>query len=765
MSEKDQTILKQSKENSQPEKADTTANTAGQKPAAAPGLKAAGKKAGPRPATGAKKSTRRRRKKTAAGTTAASLQKNNVKTLVPQRPAESGIRVQDLNSGDAGPKKEKTRKEEQSRTEKAEPEAGLTVKGGKAEDKPQLQETAREAEAPVDTEKRNVEAPEIAEIQHSEPEAAQPAERTEEAEMPSATEEADTAETEKATTGAVEKTGATDEKQAEPVEREASEATLGKCAAEQEREAEEALADDDGPEELTPEERERIARVTKTVQVSLEAILKGVDEKTAAAEKGGTEAAEAGGEAAPVQPGGTQPDNTFEPNGTTTAQTLSTDVAEMKKFGKKIGHSLLGVAKWFALVLILVLVIAGVEIGWLYRNATPDMMPNIAVSFDGTALEQTAYAWHVPVVSNLIKRTYRQASKDAVTLAATVESAQPKLSVSPDDYDSKFVVKDSQNQEIFSGKLQDYTGFRFDKNGDYSAILTLTSQKTSFGNAVVTGSATYAFAFTVDVKPTVRLNTQAVTQGGLVSIRVTGELDDTEIPKLSSTLAKAAFVPASTGWVAYLPVDRTQEPGDYEITVSAGDYQNKLTLTVNAASWPYVDYRSDSQLVTPYIGVEDTPAEVQAALEGGDTEIYWKDSGFVQPFLSSVTIQMAYGTTEYVGRSREERAADAGTGRTCTNVVASCDSSDLISPASGRVLVAADLGGDAGNTLVIDHGAGLKSIFYGLKSLSVKKGDAVVKGQAVGKTGKTVIGEIRVGTVPVEPLSIWRGECDATKNY
>ena len=63
----------------------------------------------------------------------------------------------------------------------------------------------------------------------------------------------------------------------------------------------------------------------------------------------------------------------------------------------------------------------------------------------------------------------------------------------------------------------------------------------------------------------------------------------------------------------------------------------------------------------------------------------------------------------------------------------------MIAPASGRVLLAKDLGGLYGNTLVIEHGAGLKSIFYGLASLDVKTGDTVVitAGVPIGQSGAT----------------------------
>ena len=56
----------------------------------------------------------------------------------------------------------------------------------------------------------------------------------------------------------------------------------------------------------------------------------------------------------------------------------------------------------------------------------------------------------------------------------------------------------------------------------------------------------------------------------------------------------------------------------------------------------------------------------------------------------------------------------------------------MIVPASGHVLLAEDLGGSYGYTVVIDHGAGLRSIFYGLTALDVEAGDDVKQGQLLG---------------------------------
>ena len=189
---------------------------------------------------------------------------------------------------------------------------------------------------------------------------------------------------------------------------------------------------------------------------------------------------------------------------------------------------------------------------------------------------------------------------------------------------------------------------------------------------------------------------------------------------------------------------------------------------MRAGSFSYKDYSKTSQMAAPYIGEDDAPAAVSKLFATVDDKIQWSVGGFVQPFLDSFDTPLTYGMTEYAGRSYSERGTNYGYGgRTSTNVIIRPKNAkgSMIAPASGRVLLAKDLGGLYGNTLVIEHGAGLKSIFYGLASLEVKTGDTVKQGQLLGGCSKAVVAEMRIGTVPIDPLAVWRSRCDGLKLY
>ena len=475
----------------------------------------------------------------------------------------------------------------------------------------------------------------------------------------------------------------------------------------------------------TEEQRRRTAEMTRTVQLSIEKLMA----------------------ALPAEPA---PETDEE--------------AAAPTMGQRVLSGMWGLCKWLLLVLAFVAVVAGVGIGWLYSGATEDMLPEVTASFAGQTLETAAYDWRVPVVGDWFKRSYaKQLTREPQQLDE-VQTASVSLSIQADQCESRLVVEDAEGETVFDGAGEEFVTFGFTENGDYTAELTVYRTETGLSHeAGVSGSQTYRFAFTVNLRPSFRLNTTAVQQGGVAVVRVSGV---SETPVLTTELTATPFYEGQSGWIAYLPIEVDRPTGKYTIQLQAGAFTQEYTLTVRQTSASARDYSWRSELTTPYLSAEETPAEVQALLTVADPEMAWAEGGFVQPFPSTIEVTLPFGTTEYVGRTVSQRQAGTGTGRTATNAVISSERGGaLIAPANGRVLLAEDLGGTAGNTLVIEHGGGVKSIFYNLRTLQVDAGDTVGIGEQIATTNAVTIGEVRIGEVPVDPLPIWRGLCDAMRYY
>ena len=506
-----------------------------------------------------------------------------------------------------------------------------------------------------------------------------------------------------------------------------------------------SFTDDDDDVALPPIDEKRLLDMTRTVQLSVEQIMANMDDEPAHA---------------------TPDDHTDAPAHTDDTENEDDDTPAT--VGDVVRSGVTGMAKWLLLVVFFVLVVAGFGVAYLYRSATPDMLPNIRVTFAGQTLEPSAYKWHVPVVGNWFKRTYAETYSSVPTvLEAPVSSLSPDFTISSTDYATKLTVTDLDKETVFEGTLSEFSSYCFTETGTYTAKLVASATASrAAGAADITGSETWLFTFDISIEPSVHLSENTVQQGRVATIRVTGSYEDAA-PTLTTTLDNQGFIQSSNGWVCYLPIPWNAPLGTETIDVQVGRYSTTLYLKVTDGDFAYKDYSSQSQRAVPYIGQNDAPAKVSKLFTAAPNAISWADAGFVQPFLNRITTKLTFGATEYVGRTYSERSSNTGAGgRTSTNVILTTTRGELvIAPASGKVDLAEDLGGDYGYTLVLDHGAGVRTIFYNLDDIDVKAGQQIKQGQTLATCGKTTVVEMRVGTTPIDPIAVWRGQCNGLKYY
>ena len=499
-----------------------------------------------------------------------------------------------------------------------------------------------------------------------------------------------------------------------------------------------AVADDEEVE-LPPIDEKRLLDMTRTVQLSVEQIMSNMDDAPTA--------------------------ESTDDHHDTPAEESDDAPATV---GDVVRAGVTGMAKWLLLVVFFVLVVAGFGVAYLYRNATPDMLPNIRVTFDGQVLEPSAYKWHVPVIGNWFKRTYAETYSSAPTaLEDPVASLSPDFTISSVDYATELTVTDMDKETVFEGTLSEFSSYCFAKTGTYTAklVASVTGSRAA-GAADITGSETWLFTFDIAIEPSIYLSEQTIKQGSVATLRMTGSYEDTA-PTLTTTLENQGFIQSSNGWVCYLPIPWTAPLGTETIEVQVGSYSYTMYLKITDGGFAHKDYSSQSQRAVPYIGQDDAPSKVRKLFTAAPNAIGWADAGFVQPFLNRINTKLTFGATEYVGRSYSQRSSNTGAGgRTSTNVILSTTRGELvIAPASGKVELAEDLGGDYGYTLVLDHGAGVRTIFYNLDDIEVKAGQQIKQGQTLATCGKITVAEMRIGTVPIDPIAVWRGQCNGLKYY
>jgi murein DD-endopeptidase MepM/ murein hydrolase activator NlpD len=176
-------------------------------------------------------------------------------------------------------------------------------------------------------------------------------------------------------------------------------------------------------------------------------------------------------------------------------------------------------------------------------------------------------------------------------------------------------------------------------------------------------------------------------------------------------------------------------------------------LVVRPKTFPSRRLTVDPNFVTPPPSVAERIAREARLLEATWTTVtperLWSDR-FVRPVAEPAN--SAFGSRSIFNGQR--RNAHGG--------------ADFLSPAgtpihapnAGVVVIARDLY-YSGNTVVIDHGLGLYSMFAHLSAFEVREGERVAVGQTIGRVGATgrVTGPhlhwaIRANGARVDPLSL-----------
>ena len=212
-----------------------------------------------------------------------------------------------------------------------------------------------------------------------------------------------------------------------------------------------------------------------------------------------------------------------------------------------------------------------------------------------------------------------------------------------------------------------------------------------------------------------------------------------------------------TTWKVLVGIDLETAPGTYPVTIDAGASRpaakTTYSLVVRAKVFATRTLKVDEAFVNP-----PASAEARIASDAARLTDIWQHSSSAQlwlgPFIRPVPNEAnsAFGTRSiYNGQPRSPHGgadflSPAGT--------------PIKSPNGGEIMLADDLY-YTGNTVVIDHGLGLFSLFAHLEKINVQRGQRVATGDVVGLVGATgrVTGPhlhwmVRVGGARVDPLSL-----------
>ena len=228
--------------------------------------------------------------------------------------------------------------------------------------------------------------------------------------------------------------------------------------------------------------------------------------------------------------------------------------------------------------------------------------------------------------------------------------------------------------------------------------------------------------------PRVSLSNRIIELGEVLVLHISN-VESSEVVADTDLPHNSLFYPDGDGLTVLLPISYNEAPGNYTLSIQARDKTFDYTIMV-------VDREFEVQNLTiseDTVGATDT-AEANQEWEQkieplkmlASPDKYW-EGPFMQPVQREITTE--FGSIRYTNGS-------ASSTRHSGIDIAAAQGTSIAAANNGKILFA-DFLQLTGNTVVIDHGFGLKSFYYHMDSLNVKEGDMVQTGDIVGTVGST----------------------------
>jgi len=417
---------------------------------------------------------------------------------------------------------------------------------------------------------------------------------------------------------------------------------------------------------------------------------------------------------------------------------------------------------WIVGVALGVVLMLAAVMGVSYAFTTEGSCPDSAAQFGAQELEANGYCWQVPLIGGRLDRVFSSPATLTVQKLGTLYDAHPALILPDWAVYTTLDIQTGAGSTVFTGTASEYESFLFPANGEYKAELTvwrvpagstvLEFEGGSTGSlrknlglekpAKPTGWYRYSFRFTLQSSAEVELSAERVEQGGIVGLRISGMTGDAT-PTVETDLGNIQCVRAPEGWRAYIPAAYNASSGGHEVNITV----NGETITRSIIVLPKDFGTADVQPEPAASDAANTEFKnnIWPLYEQPAREKLWQ-GGFVNP-VESYTTLVDYGQVKVTNGQQGSRSN--------STQLYTIPGEPCRAPANGVVVLAKELA-LTGNTVVIDHGCGMRSYLYGLQSISVSAGQSVEKGQAVGALGEELTMDYKLGSRSVNPWLLFQ---------
>lgn len=419
---------------------------------------------------------------------------------------------------------------------------------------------------------------------------------------------------------------------------------------------------------------------------------------------------------------------------------------------------------WLLMVLVLAALVVGGTVGYFYYKADPGDAAaaplTVQTGAEGDAAVEhrfvtpVGYSLDVPVLGGILYRGLEGADPTAEQEFERNQLEGAPLSL-PQGYRFLSIQVDGTGGTVFSGSEEEYGSFAYPGNGRYLYRIQVESPPAEEGErARAHGTLSYKFTVKVSVELNAFLSDERVKQGEIVAVRIENNLDGVQ-PFGESALGPVNFIPSGEdGWVAFVPVAYNREAGDYTVEVSCGDFSASLPVKVEYKPYEKKEFASAADL--------PDAAEESAAASSQYRDAIWPLYDAMRPLVlwQGIFQKPVEGLIKYeYGMGSLLPGAAVSQRHSGVDYTVAADNTPVTAPGGGEVFYAGDLA-LTGNTVVIEHGGGVKSYLYHLSSIAVTGGQTVEKGQQIGTLDSAGVlhYEIKIGNQSVDPAPVFSGQ-------
>lgn len=262
---------------------------------------------------------------------------------------------------------------------------------------------------------------------------------------------------------------------------------------------------------------------------------------------------------------------------------------------------------------------------------------------------------------------------------------------------------------------------KFKDNGIYTFVVEILNENIF---------TKYVFSVSVELKPIIHLPELSSTQGSILYFQIDNVPMNSKI-SVESDFSESTILQKDNTIIFYIPMWYAAEVKEYPLNIYLNDDVYEYLIDLNEYEFRELHFTVPTTTVSSTVGNPNAAPEYREIIyptyESAVDNVYW-NGNFILP-VEGARISSNFGDKRFVNNATTptrhvgiDYAIDCGT--------------DVLASNGGKVIVAYNLI-MIGNTVVIDHGLGLKTYYEHMQDLNVKVGDIVEKGDIIGHVGTT----------------------------